>query len=73
MISEEVSPEEALNGKSRAEVEELELDYAQSEIEEMGICDEVILLAARVYGSRTKEGLYHEDSDLDVVLQRRDP
>lgn len=68
LLSEKVSPDKALNGKSRAEIEELVLDYAQSEIEEMGIFDEVILLAARVYGSRTKEGLYHADSDMDVVL-----
>ena len=26
------------------------------------------LLAARVYGSRTREGLYREDSDIDVVI-----
>ena len=29
---------------------------------------EVELLAARVYGSRSRQDLYREDSDLDVVL-----
>ena len=32
---------------------------------------EVELLAARVYGSRSRQDLYREDSDLDVVLSYR--
>lgn len=34
----------------------------------MGMEQEVELLAARVYGSRSRQDLYREDSDLDVVL-----
>lgn len=43
------------------------LCYARAELEEAGY-EEITLLAARVYGSRTRENLYREDSDLDVVL-----
>ena len=32
---------------------------------------EVELLAARVYGSRSRQDLYREDSDLDVVFSYR--
>ena len=34
----------------------------------MGLSEEVELLGARVYGSRSREGLYHEGSDIDVVV-----
>lgn len=34
----------------------------------MGLTDKVKLLGARVYGSRTREGLYQEGSDVDVVV-----
>lgn len=61
-------PEASLNGQSRAEIEETVLCYAQAQLEEAGFDGEVELLAARVYGSRTREGLYREDSDLDVVI-----
>lgn len=44
------------------------LCYAQAQIDEMGLTDEVKLLGARVYGSRTRAGLYHDNSDVDVVL-----
>lgn len=37
-------------------------------IEDVGLEGEVELLAARVYGSHTREGLYREDSDIDVVI-----
>ena len=37
-------------------------------LEDMGLEQEVELLAARVYGSRSRQDLYREDSDLDVVL-----
>lgn len=37
----------------------------------MGLENEVELLAARVHGSRSRETLYREDSDLDVVLSYR--
>ena len=68
MNSDILEPEEALNGLSKAMVEEMVLCYAQAEIDEMGLTDEVNLLGARVYGSRMREGLYTENSDLDVVL-----
>lgn len=62
-----IREEELLHGESRQNVEESVLCYAQAELEEAGY-EEITLLAARVYGSRTRETLYREDSDLDVVL-----
>lgn len=63
--------EAALNGLSRAEVERGVLYHAQGILEEMGLENEVELLAARVHGSRSREELYRNDSDLDVVLSYR--
>lgn len=60
--------EKALGGQSRHDIEETVLCYAQSVLEEEGLDEQVKLIAARVYGSRTREGLYSEDSDIDVVL-----
>ena len=68
LISDMTKPEPALNGQSRAWIEETVLCYAQVQIEEMGLSEEVELLGARVYGSRSREGLYHEGSDIDVVV-----
>lgn len=67
-ISNMTEPEKSLGGLCRAEIEETVLCYAQAQIDEMGLADEVKLLGARVYGSRTREGLYHDSSDVDVVL-----
>ena len=63
--------EAALNGLSRAEVERGVLYHAQGILEEMGLENEVELLAARVHGSRSREELYRDDSDLNVVLSYR--
>ena len=63
----DIREKELLHGESRQNIEESVLCYAQAELEEAGY-EEVSLLAARVYGSRTRETLYREDSDLDVVL-----
>ena len=63
--------EVALNGLSRAEVERGVLYHAQGILEDMGLENEVELLAARVHGSRSREELYRDDSDLDVVLSYR--
>lgn len=60
--------EKALGGMSRSAIEETVLCYAQAQLEDMGLADEVKLNAARVYGSRTRAGLYNNGSDLDVVL-----
>lgn len=60
--------ERALEGMSREKIEETVLCYAQAKLEEMGLEQEVKLLGARVYGSRTREGFYQDESDLDVVL-----
>ena len=68
LISDMTEPEPALNGQSRAGIEETVLCYAQAQIDEMGLSEEVELLGARVYGSRTREGLYHEGSDIDVAV-----
>ena len=61
----------ALNSLSRAEVERGVLYYVQAILEDMGMEQEVELLAARVYGSRSRQDLYREDSDLDVVISYR--
>ena len=45
--------------------------HAQGILEEMGMENEVELLAARVHGSRSRQELYRNDSDLDVVLSYR--
>ncbi|MCD8012010.1 MAG: DUF3849 domain-containing protein [Lachnospiraceae bacterium] len=68
LVSDHTEPEAALGGRSRAEVEETVLSLAQAELDEMGLSEDVKLLGARVYGSRTREGLYQEGSDVDVVL-----
>ncbi len=67
-ISDMTEPEPALNGQSRVGIEETVLCYAQAQIDGMGLSEEVELLGARVYGSRSREGLYHEGSDIDVVV-----
>ena len=72
LISDMTEPEPALNGQSRAGIEETVLCYAQAQIDEMGLSEEVELLGARVYGSRTRKGLYHEGSDIDVVVSYSD-
>lgn len=63
----DIRKEKLLHGESRQNIEETVLCYAQAKLEEAGY-EDVTLLAARVYGSRTRETLYREDSDLDVVL-----
>ncbi|MBC5744892.1 DUF3849 domain-containing protein [Lachnospiraceae bacterium MD308] len=68
LISDRAEPETALNGCSCADIEETVLSYAQAQIDDMGLEGEVELLGARVYGSRSREGLYHEGSDIDVVV-----
>ncbi len=68
LVSDMTEPEPALNGQSRAGIEETVLCYAQAQIDEMGLSEEVELLGARVYGSRFREGMYHEGSDIDVVV-----
>lgn len=60
--------EAALNGECRNDLEETVLSYAQAVLDDMGLSEEVKLNGARVYGSRTREGLYGENSDVDVVL-----
>ena len=67
-VSDSTGKEAALNGQSRAGIEETVLCYAQAQLEEAGLDGKVELLAARVYGSRTREGLYREDSDIDVAI-----
>jgi len=68
LISERTEPQAALNGRSCADIEETVLCYAQAQIDEMGLAEDVKLLGARVYGSRSRDGLCHEGSDIDVVM-----
>ena len=68
LTSENTEPSKALNGYSRKDVEEMVLFSAQAELEEMELSESVKLLGARVYGSRTRDGLFEDSSDIDVVL-----
>ena len=68
LTSENTEPSNALKGSSRQDVEEMVLFAAQAELEEMELSESVKLLGARVYGSRTIDGLFEESSDIDVVL-----
>lgn len=66
VISDHTEAEAGLNGMSRSEIEETVWAIAQAEIIENDL--DARIQAVRVYGSRTRDGLYHEDSDLDVVI-----
>lgn len=66
VISEDDTPEAGLCGRSRSEIEEIVWVIAMAEIVQNDL--DVQVQAVRVYGSRTREGLYREDSDLDVVI-----
>lgn len=68
LTSEVYYEEKSLNGMSQADIEEIVLSQAQIILDELGLHDEVELIGARVYGSRSREGLYRPDSDIDVAL-----
>ena len=53
--------EAALNGMNRAEIEYDVLAHTRIVLEEMGMENEVTLIGARVYGYRSREGLYNAD------------
>ena len=73
LTSENTEPSEALRGHSRAEIEEMVLAHAQAELDSMELSESVKLLGARVYGSRTRESLITDKSDIDVVLSYTAP
>lgn len=66
VISDHTEAEAGLNGMSRSEIKETVWAIAQAEIIETDL--DARIQAVRVYGSRTKDGLYKEDSDVDVVI-----
>lgn len=66
VISNHTEAEAGLNGMSRSEIEETVWAIAQAEIIENDL--DARIQAVRVYGSRTRDGLYKEDSDVDVVI-----
>lgn len=66
VLSEDNTPECGLCGRSRSEIEEIVWVIAMAEIIQNDL--DVQVKAVRVYGSRTREGLYREDSNLDVVI-----
>nr|WP_177296311.1 YodL domain-containing protein [uncultured Blautia sp.] len=66
VISDYTEAEAGLNGMSRSEIEETVWVIAQAEIIENDL--DARIQAVRVYGSRTRDGLYNEDSDVDVVI-----
>ena len=61
-----VSTGQHQKGSLREELAEIEetVFVLHPQLEEMGLEKEVTLIGARVYGSRTREGLYKENSDL---------
>lgn len=66
VISDHTEAEAGLNGMCRSEIEETVWAIAQAEIIENDL--DARIQAVRVYGSRTRDGLYNEDSDLDVLI-----
>lgn len=66
VISDHTEAEAGLNGMSPSEIEETVWVIAQSEIIENDL--DARIQAVRVYGSRTRDGLYNEESDVDVVI-----
>ncbi|MCD8398799.1 MAG: DUF3849 domain-containing protein [Lachnospiraceae bacterium] len=68
LISDRTEPEVSLHGHSMADIEEMVVCFAQAQIDDMGMQNEVQIHGARVYGSRSREGLYTDASDVDVVL-----
>lgn len=67
-VSGMTEPEPAFHNYSRAEIEEMVYSYAKAAVVDSGLSGEVEVIAARVYGSRCREGLYTEQSDIDVVV-----
>lgn len=67
-VSDMREPEAALGNFSRAEIEETVFGYAQAMLEDAGMGQIVEILGVRVYGSRSRDGMYTEKSDLDVVV-----
>ena len=67
-VSDMREPEAALGNLSRAEIEETVFSYVQATLEDAGIPSKVELLGVRVYGSRSRDGMYAEGSDLDVAV-----
>ena len=66
VISEHTEEEAGLIGMSRSEIEETVWAIAQAELIENDL--DARIQAVRVYGSRTRDGLYNEESDVDVVI-----
>lgn len=66
VISDHMEAEAGLNRMSRSEIEETVWAIAQAEIIENDL--DARIQAVRVYGSRARDGLYKEDSDVDVVI-----
>jgi len=73
LISEDKNPMESLNGHSRAAVEESVLSAAQAELDEAGLSDSVKILGVRVFGERTRDGLYEENTHISVVVSYSSP
>ena len=63
--------EATLYGMSRAEIEYDVLAHTRIILEEMGMENDILLIGARVYGSRSRDGLHNKDSDVDVVVSYR--
>ena len=66
VISEHTEEEAGLIGMSRSEIEETVWAIAQAKIIENDL--DARIQAVRVYGSRTRDGLYKGNSDVDVVI-----
>lgn len=73
LTSENSEPSAFLHGHSPAEIEQAVLGLANATLEDIDSVHKPELLGARVYGSRTREGLFTDNSDIDVVLSYTDP
>lgn len=71
LVSDMREPEAGLGNFSRAEIEETVFGYAQAALGNAQMVQKVEILGVRVYGSRSREGLYTDKSDLDVVVSYR--
>lgn len=73
LTSENNEPSAFLLVYSPAEIEQAVLDLANATLDDMDSAHKPELLGARVYGSRTRDGLFTDNSDIDVVLSYTDP
>ena len=73
LVSENTEPSQAFGGHSPQEIEKMVVETALAELSEKGLEKDIKLLGARVYGERTREGMYDDHTDINVVLSFEAP